>query len=175
MTGTFDTADKSVPKVLTTTDVLPASTACGKNISGFDIKYGTTDSGGQTSLVWAHGGLMLIGWGIILPSGVVTARCRAGVGDPEWFRLHRMMQCLGMLFTLSGFIIAVTQFSVFGEGYYAPDKAHGIMGVVVMTLGILQPINGFLRLTTGSHGGARGSLAKDLGMLQCCSQCLPFA
>ena len=79
VTGTFDTADKSVPKVLTTTDVQPASTACGKNISGFDIKYGTTDSGGQTSLVWAHGGLMLIGWGIILPSGVVTARCRAGV------------------------------------------------------------------------------------------------
>ena len=26
-----------------------------------------------------------------------------------------------------------------------PAKAHGIMGVVVMTLGILQPINGFLR------------------------------
>ena len=143
--GTFDPDDTRTPKVLAVTSVLPASTPCPKNISGFDPKDGTTGGGGQAALVWAHGGLMLLGWGMILPSGVITARCRAGVGDPKWFIRHRFMQCLGMLLTLSGFIIAVTQFSVFGEGHYAPAKAHGVMGVIVMTLGILQPINGFLR------------------------------
>merc|ERR1719498_399533 len=50
-----------------------------------------------------------------------------------------------MCLTLAGFIIAVTQFSVFAEGYYAPAKAHGTMGVVVMTIGLMQSLNGFLR------------------------------
>ena len=134
VTGTFDPEDVRTPKMLTTISVLPASTPCPDNSSTFDPKYGITGGGSTTSLIWAHGGLMLIGWGMILPSGVITARCRAGVGDPKWFIRHRFMQCLGMLLTLSGFIIAVTQFSVFGEGHYAPAKAHGIMGVIVIML-----------------------------------------
>ena len=40
-----------------------------------------------------------------------------------WFLIHRAIQVTGVWFALSGFIIAVTQFSVFHPGYFAAVQA----------------------------------------------------
>ena len=65
--------------------------------------------------------------------------------DPTWFVIHRGIQFCGICFALSGFIIAVTQFSVFHPGYFAVAQAHGYMGCIVMTIGFLQPLNAYFR------------------------------
>ena len=46
---------------------------------------------------------------------------------------------------LGGFVIAITQFNVFQPYHPAKNVAHGSMGVAIMSLGLLQPINAFFR------------------------------
>lgn len=58
-----------------------------------------------------HGVLMTIGWGILIPLGIVLAasmRWRA----PLWFQLHRAVQTTGLIFALAGFILALVEFDV---------------------------------------------------------------
>ena len=87
---------------------------------------------------------MLISWGFLLPLGVSIAKFMRH-RDPLWFRLHRGIQITGTALAIAGFLIAITQFSVFEPGYFARAKIHGFMGLFVMTLGIWQPINAYFR------------------------------
>ena len=77
--------------------------------------------------------------GLLLPMGVLIAHFLRH-RDPMWFLIHRAIQVTGICLALSGFIIAVTQFSVFHPGYFAVAQAHGYMGCIVMTIGFLQPL-----------------------------------
>jgi len=95
-------------------------------------------------LTLTHGSLMLTGWGLLLPTGVAVAHFGRH-RDPAWFKFHRACQMLGLTLTIGGFIIAVTQFNVFQKGYPAKNTAHGTCGIIIMSLGILQPINAFFR------------------------------
>merc|ERR1712032_1610140 len=54
-------------------------------------------------------------------------------------------QMIGLIVAIAGAIIAFTQFNVFQAGYPAKNLAHGSIGVIIMILGILQPINAFFR------------------------------
>ena len=49
----------------------------------------------------AHAWLMVIGWGFLIPSGVVIARSFKNLG-PIWFQIHRAVQTLGLACALSG-------------------------------------------------------------------------
>ena len=61
----------------------------------------------------------MMSWGFLLPSGIVIAKFMRH-RDPLWFRLHRAIQVTGILFAIAGFLIAITQFSVyFNSGYFA--------------------------------------------------------
>ena len=53
----------------------------------------------------AHAWLMTIGWGILIPLGVVIARCFKQELGPRWFVLHRALQCLGLACALAAFIV----------------------------------------------------------------------
>ena len=92
----------------------------------------------------AHGSLMLIGWGFLLPSGVLIAKFLKHRPDGLWFRIHKPLQIFGLVCTLTGWIIALLNFNVFGD-VGNTNYQHGILGCTVMTLGLLQPINAFLR------------------------------
>lgn len=98
----------------------------------------------------AHGLCMLIGWGVLLPVGAAMASLKKRIGAPLWFKAHIAIQVTGLSVALAGFIIATTQFE------RTLDK-HGKLGIVVMALGLLQPLNGILRPKKPSQEGARSS------------------
>jgi len=54
-------------------------------------------------------------------------------------------QIVGCLLAMIGWIVALINFDVFGEGGEANYRAHGYIGNVIMSLTLLQPINAWLR------------------------------
>lgn len=60
----------------------------------------------------------------------------------RWYLVHIAVQALGLLVGLAGFLIAVTQFNPIPT-----NLAHFQLGVAVMVLALLQPLNSLPRLT----------------------------
>jgi hypothetical protein len=90
-----------------------------------------------------HGSMMLIGWGILLPYGVFFARFFKHRPEGLWFKIHRVLQPVGLLFSLTGWIIALVNFDVFRDR--DTRFVHGMVGSLVMTIGLFQPLNAFCR------------------------------
>ena len=92
----------------------------------------------------AHGSLMIIGWGFLLPTGVASARLLKHRPNALWFKIHRIMQIFGLVVAICGWGVALAEFDVFigsGTGSYN----HGVLGMTVMILGLLQPLNALIR------------------------------
>jgi len=107
----------------------------------------------------AHGSLMLIAWGWLLPTGAIFAKLSKHRPGDLWFKVHRIVQVLGLLLALAGWIIALNEFTVFqskGESNYH----HGVMGITVMTLGLIQPINALIRPKAAKDGQAKSPARK---------------
>jgi hypothetical protein len=107
--------------------------------------------GGLRPVHLAHASLMMVGWGLMLPSGVIIAKFLKHRPDGLWFRIHQPLQITGLIFTLTGWIIALVNFNVFGDKGYT-NYYHGVMGCTVMAAGLFQPINAFLRPHPPSEG-----------------------
>jgi hypothetical protein len=82
--------------------------------------------------------------GLLLPCGTIIARFFKHRPNGLWFKLHRGLQVFGLSLALIAWIIALTQFNVFGNVGFT-NYRHGICGMIVMVLGLLQPINAMLR------------------------------
>lgn len=104
----------------------------------------------------AHGSMMLIGWGFLLPAGIIIARFFKHRPNGLWFKIHRACQVTGLLFATVGWIIALTSFSVFGDKGLN-NYRHGIMGMVTMIMGLLQPLNAFFRPHNPEEGETKSS------------------
>jgi hypothetical protein len=96
------------------------------------------------ALLWGHVLCMLIGWGCLLPAGVLWARNlriseKKVCGSPIWFQGHWILQSVGWLFQLIGFIFI---FALKGPVFSSP---HEILGLCVVIVGSLQPVNAQLR------------------------------
>mmetsp|Transcript_29109 Transcript_29109/g.55192 ORF Transcript_29109/g.55192 Transcript_29109/m.55192 type:complete len:396 (+) Transcript_29109:589-1776(+) len=102
----------------------------------------------------AHGALMLIGWGWLLPSGVIVAKLFRHRPNGFWFKIHRPLQMLGLACTIAGFAIALVNFDVF-SGKGSISHIHGSLGATVMTFGMLQPLNAFIRPHPNQEGKER--------------------
>lgn len=65
-----------------------------------------TDSGGSDlqKKYYTHASLMLIGWGWLLPSGTIFARLFKHRPDGLWFKMHKVMQTIGLLFAIVGWV-----------------------------------------------------------------------
>jgi len=98
-----------------------------------------------------HGGLMGVGWGILLPFGAVIARYTKPVGpfnvwparaDPKawqvWFIIHFLFQHVGLVIVSVGIGYA----KMIGTNTF---KAHRALGGTIMALGYAQFISGWLR------------------------------
>jgi len=88
---------------------------------------------------------MCLSWGCMLPFGVLCARhLRLSpykpLGKPVWFQGHRLLQSIGLLLQLLGlvFIMVYKKASHF-------KLPHELVGIVVVLLGTLQPVNACFR------------------------------
>jgi hypothetical protein len=179
----MNSADGSVPPTITIKQIMNSNEYVGTDTSACQALYGMEDitdmktsSGGSfldglavnpnngnsaqakfRKRTLAHGSLMLVGWGLLLPSGTITARFFKHRPDGLWFKIHRALQIFGLLLALAGWVIALVSFSVFGNKGLT-NYRHGICGMVVMVLGLLQPINAFLRPHPPKDGEEKSSL-----------------
>jgi len=113
----------------------------------------------------SHAICMLLGWGVLLPFGACAAAgLKDRLGAPLWFRVHVASQLIGMLIALSGFCIALVHFGPVSE-----YGIHGQLGLSVMILGILQPINGLLRPHAPKGYDEKTSTRRNWEMLHKCS------
>merc|ERR1712154_503211 len=75
--------------------------------------------------------------------GVAVARLLKHRPNAAWFKIHRVLQPTGLCIATAGWVLALYRFDVFsGDG---TRTIHGILGIVVMTIGLMQPMNAFIR------------------------------
>mmetsp|Transcript_15415 Transcript_15415/g.22699 ORF Transcript_15415/g.22699 Transcript_15415/m.22699 type:complete len:208 (-) Transcript_15415:613-1236(-) len=87
-----------------------------------------------------HGIIMMIGFGWLLPLGVLSARFMKHRSNDLWFQLHHTLQINGVVWGITGFCIAVKYFDVFHDGIGSTSYQHGCLGVLTFVLVLLQPL-----------------------------------
>jgi hypothetical protein len=114
----------------------------------------THDHPAVSAYLW-HGRLMVLGWGIAIPLGILVARyfkITRRQNWPEhldskfWWRAHLCLQLLGIA-SMSGGVAIVL---IARRGAVLLDSAHSLSGWFLVTLGWGQVAGGILR---GSKGG----------------------
>ncbi|GLJ21524.1 hypothetical protein SUGI_0398330 [Cryptomeria japonica] len=107
----------------------------------FDFSTGASSQSSSTdNLRKSHGVLGLIGWGILLPLGVIIAR-HFRQWDPAWFYLH-----IG--FQMAGFILGIAGISL---GFKLSNRlstdvdTHKAIGIIMLAIGALQVAALFIR------------------------------
>ena len=135
----------STPALIRVTTVQDFDIGCG----GLEYEIPVMVLKGETSLtrkILIHGALMMIGWGFLLPSGVIIARLAKHRPASLWFRAHTIVQSIGLAVVIIGWIIALQNFSAFKtKGGASLSYPHAVCGMITMVLGILQPINALMR------------------------------
>lgn len=119
-------------------------------------------------MAW-HGRLMVLGWAILAPAGVLAARyCKIWPGqdwpreldDQHWWHAHRLLQTGAIMAASAGLLLAWRN----AAGLSPLARAHGLLGWAIMGLGWAQIVGGLLR---GAKGGptdprcASGDLSGD--------------
>jgi len=89
-----------------------------------------------------HGILMLVGWGLLIPLGMIFARYgREQFADGLWFKFHQFFMFSGMCLTTAAFVISW----VMVDGVYFNTLFHAQLGIAVMLLGYTQFFMGAFR------------------------------
>ncbi|XP_078432456.1 uncharacterized protein LOC144704091 [Wolffia australiana] len=108
------------------------------------IDYSTGVSSGEEDgsdkLLRAHGLVNLIGWGVLMPVGILFARY-AKSWDPAWFYSHIVIQVIGLALGIAGI---VTGFRLEDEQGEEVDT-HKALGLVVLVTASLQATAVLLR------------------------------
>ncbi|XAR60857.1 hypothetical protein NMG60_11034383 [Bertholletia excelsa] len=92
-----------------------------------------TENSPYSKLRKTHGVLNMLGWGILLPIGVIIARYFKQ-HDPAWFYSHVSIQSLGFILGVAGVICGF----VLEHKTSAAVKKHKGLGTFVLVLGSLQ-------------------------------------
>ncbi|KAI3429584.1 hypothetical protein D9Q98_005670 [Chlorella vulgaris] len=106
-----------------------------------DAASATSDggsSGENLTLKSAHSWLAAIGWGVLIPAGIVMARSFKDAAPPLWFHLHRGLQTLGFVM---GTISLGLGFMLVDSEWTAQDHEHAVhrnLGVACTVLGFTQ-------------------------------------
>ncbi|XP_065873456.1 cytochrome b561 and DOMON domain-containing protein At2g04850 [Euphorbia lathyris] len=116
------------------------------SISTIDVKSGFTAApkDNTKTLKIAHGIINAISWGVLLPTGAVTARYLRHVESlgPAWFYAHAGIQLSGVVLGVVGFGIGIKL------GQLSAGVSYGLhrkLGFAVLILGILQTLALFFR------------------------------
>ncbi|XP_061176335.1 putative ferric-chelate reductase 1 [Saccostrea echinata] len=107
-------------------------------------------------LVKIHGSFMMIAWVMFSSIGIVTARFfkngwegKTLMGQKVWFQIHRTCMVLVFTFTVSAFVVIFVDVGGYrevvveeGKGYL---RYHPILGIIVTTLTVINPIMSLFR------------------------------
>jgi hypothetical protein len=91
-----------------------------------------------------HGIFMILGWGLLLPSGILIAKFGKHRLDAWWFKIHITLQPFGLLLSVIGWIIALVNFTTL-DGGPGISFTHAVTGTITMSLSLLQAVNGIFR------------------------------
>lgn len=107
---------------------------------------------GRNAAMKAHAILMCFAWVVCATIGLFLARYmrgawpqRAVFGTKIWFQLHRAVMLLTVLLTIVAFI---TIFVGIGE-FTKRATAHAVVGILVLSLAVVQPVMAILRPAQG--------------------------
>jgi Eukaryotic cytochrome b561 len=136
-----------------------------QGVCAFDFWSGGSCSPiSNAGLILGHGVLMFLAWGLLAPLGVMIARYAKMIPPTSdktpskyfgaavfWFRSHWMLQAAAWFFSLIGFILALVLASP-GPHF---DSIHSRIGLFVILLGFIQPLNAYIRPKGPAPGKAR--------------------
>jgi hypothetical protein len=122
-------------------------------------------SEGVSLVVKAHGWLLTSAWAVFVPFGVWSARhgkappgsdapaAAAPSGfkrallwfrtDGRWFRVHRALTGIGLVFAFLGFVIMYAEVDEYTDEHF--ESSHASFGVATLVLGLSQPLNAAVR------------------------------
>ena len=128
----------------------------------FDVASGAGSlekkKGGSAAL-YAHMLCMALAWGMLLPWGVsVASRSRnvEGAAPGAWFRVHRSLQYIGWFLQIIGFVMAVLYVEEKAGAHFSANVPHTIIGLIVVVIGTLQPLNAAFRMHPPKDGWPNG-------------------
>jgi hypothetical protein len=154
----LDLGSSSVPPLISATEIQQSelgNSFCSKlavednssdtgNVASRDPPVRITASGSNLKKkYYAHASLMLIGWGWLLPSGTIFARLFKHRPDGLWFKIHRVLQTVGLLFAIVGWVSA--SFDVF----IICLSGKVVLLYLIQLLQILTSSHDYLSLHTG--------------------------
>eukprot|EP01083_Nonionella_stella_P085794 238021_1 len=99
-----------------------------------------------TNLKYAHASLMFLAWTICCSVGIISSAARFIYGTKDkgmWFKVHRVVQILVIVFCLAGFVIAIVFTNDMGNMHF--DSLHKQLGLVVTIIAVFQPLNALIR------------------------------
>jgi hypothetical protein len=118
----LDLGSSSVPPLISATEIQQSELGTNPFCATLAVEGNSTDTGNVVSRdppvritasgsdlqkkYYAHASLMLIGWGWLLPSGTIFARLFKHRPDGLWFKIHRVLQTVGLLFAIVGWVSA---------------------------------------------------------------------
>lgn len=118
----------------------------------------TEGSSGSAAPAWviAHGVLMILAWCLLLPIGIMCSVFRSAFPeDGQWFKNHQSIQGAGLLLVVAAFVVAVVMLPD-GSGHFSNSNvAHKIIGLVVVIIAVLQPLNAACRPHPAEGGEAK--------------------
>lgn len=101
---------------------------------------GSVTTADAPSVKKMHAWVMSIAYLVCFPVGAFIARFfKPTIGSPLWFKMHRVIQCVGIGLSVWGFCLAVFDFAQQGH------STHMWLGYFVCISAWLQPLNAFLR------------------------------
>lgn len=119
-----------------------------------EIVYGMGEEESErTSLMKAHGIIMIFTWILFVSTGIIFARYfklswpnKKICGKPIWFAVHRTLMSSAAVFTAIAFILILA----FKEGKWISkgsqlEYAHSIVGIIVICFAFIQPIMAIFR------------------------------
>ncbi|KAJ7515440.1 hypothetical protein O6H91_22G013300 [Diphasiastrum complanatum] len=104
--------------------------------SAVDFATGAVSTVSTGSLKRNHGAVNIVGWGILVPFGAITARYFRQF-DPTWFYLHIAFQATGYIFAIAGVALGTSLTHKVPGVHFHRHRGIGIFVFVVASLQML--------------------------------------